>query len=105
MATITEDYCSKELSLLLDKKGFDGYSTPHSKLILSGLIPHSVAMKWLREEHNIAIEIWCCDYKWRGDFATLPKGIDLYTSFEGQEYDTYEQVCEAAIKYCLENLI
>lgn len=105
MATIKEDYCSKELSLLLDKKGFDGYSTPYSKLILGGLIPHSVAMKWLREVHNIDIFPW-----------KIGKGIyscAIFDSNTGKDLSSnkdfpsekYEETVDAAIKYCIENLI
>ena len=63
------------------------------------------AMKWLREKYNIIIsitpkrdkyyftpwELW--DSEWVHTKAILPL------------YDTYEEACEAAIKYSLENLI
>ena len=106
MATITEDYCSKELSLLLDKKGFDGYSTPYSKLILGGLIPHSVAMKWLREIHYIAIVVTPSIFWEKYNVIMYRKGTDYPIGFDGDSlFPSYEHACEAAIKYCLENLI
>lgn len=42
--------------------------------------------------------------------ATIPLGVAKYITEEicgkGVKYlDTYEEACEAAIKYCLENLI
>jgi hypothetical protein len=61
-------------------------------------------MKWLREVHNLQIQIapivsrhkdWTFGiYK---NFSPLT--IDLLC------FPTYEETCEAAIKYCLENLI
>ena len=63
-----------------------------------------MAMKWLREIHNLQIQIapitsrhkdWTFGiYK---EFSPLT--IDLL------HFPTYEQACEAAIKYCLKNLI
>ena len=120
---ITEDYVSFEIAKLLKEKGFDiptigRYSIRSKEFHLDctrmcnngGLFEcaaptHQMAMKWLREVHNIGIEPWYCDGKWECGFCTLPKGIDLYTSFEGTRYDTYEEAVETAIKYCLENLI
>lgn len=66
-----------------------------------------MAMKWLREVHNISIETtssgdmmyddntWECDIKC--NHRLYFRHITGKTS--------YEDVCEAAIKYCLENLI
>lgn len=119
MATITEDYCSKELSLLLDKKGFDGYSTPYSKLILGGLIPHSVAMKWLREIHLILYIIYHnlesgeLRFSWRiykleqdkKRYVEELPGIGEYYKDSDESFTTYKEAEESLIKYCLENLI
>lgn len=113
MATIKEDYVSFETAKLLKEKGMNKSCFKHyvqknnddgTSEAVTVCTPQ-MAMKWLREVHNIAIEFWCCDYKWQADFATLPKGIDIYTSFENTVFDTYEEAVEAAIKYCLENLI
>ena len=71
-----------------------------------------MAMKWLREEHNIFIDISsrfsknadkdvCFSY-------SCKKLVDTYkSSYEigDGEWLNYEEACEAAIKYCLENLI
>ena len=79
-----------------------------------------MAMKWLREVHHIHIEI--CLYKTNEDDIEPKKDIkapyytfgvwDSVTGYNVDERlindfigDTYEQACEAAIKYCLENLI
>ena len=71
-----------------------------------------MAMKWLREEHNISIEISSCckiancepvDLGWAARKIDLTKMVG--SAFLIGRYDTYEMACEAAIKYCLENLI
>ena len=70
---------------------------------------HQMAMSWLREVHGIFIAInnddldfnWqCYDLINRG--STLDPKI-LSESYAG--YKTYEEAVEAALKYCLENLI
>ena len=67
-----------------------------------------MAMKWLREVHSIDISI---DIR----FWTDDEGVDVkswrYTVYRTDEIedfgqsDTYEDACEEAIKYCLENLV
>ena len=67
------------------------------------------AMKWLREVHGLFISIGNddLDYNWQiFDIKNRTKDLDptcLTESYAG--YREYKQVCEAAIKYCLENLI
>ena len=118
---ITEDYVSFEVAKLLKEKGFgeltcgfyyDNYteelivSSPsnHNGSINSIAAPSQAqAMKWLREEKEIAIEIlmngvgeWYCDL-----YNT--KTLNHYTEMDYVK--SYEEACEAAIKYCLTNLI
>lgn len=66
-----------------------------------------MAMKWLREVHNRFIEI-CTDkaYNFK-DIIFRPAIYDkeLDCLWESDNFPTYEKACEAAIKYCLENLI
>lgn len=133
---ITEDYVSFETAKLLKEKGFDVYgdgsynsgieiykeyspfgklnscttSKPHREAYAAPTL--QMAMKWLREVHNIFIDISsrfsknadkdvCFSY-------SCKKLIDTYkSSYEigDGEWLTYEEACEAAIKYCLENLI
>ena len=82
----------------------------------------SVVMRWLREEKNIAITI-AFDWDWIKDpmdvtndkdeqlseFAGWFYEIDIIKPHqhlkESNNYATYEEACEAAFKYCLENLI
>ena len=63
---ITEDYCSEELSKLLQEKGFQEPCTGLNKLLCKEgekpllLITHQKAMKWLREKgiECVVIPIW-----------------------------------------------
>ena len=67
------------------------------------------AMKWLRKEHNIHVvpkfDFYAGDYTGRvydgRRESTAEK--DDYIAIVGN--NTYEEACDAAIKYCLENLI
>lgn len=68
-----------------------------------------MAMKWLREVHHIFIDV---DYDIRlgnNPYFTLITDMNKWDYFKGHdlptEKETYEEACEAAIKYCLENLI
>ena len=102
---ITEDYCSFELSKLLEEKGFhapDLHGLDSSQGHLWIKVTHQMAMKWLRERHDLHIEVIYnpyyeeykgCMYKTIGEYN--------YTEF----YSTYEEAVEAAIKYSLEKLI
>ena len=71
------------------------------------LITLQMVMKWLREVHRLSIELFV-DYGsddelwWSVDVSKIKKGglIDTLTG-----YSSYEQACEEAIRYCLENLI
>ena len=66
-----------------------------------------MTMKWLREEHNIHIKVHCS-----GNRNYLVYAQSLVTAFNDfciesttGSFNSYEQACEEAIKYCLENLI
>ena len=123
---ITEDFCSFELSKLLKEKGFDGecigcywdsketFDINYEPLSYSDgdlrdevvLAPtYQMAMKWLRERHVIIVIVpayfnseqcasWDIDI-WAGD--------NYEHLFE--DYSTYEEAVEAALKYCLTKLI
>lgn len=68
----------------------------------------SMAMKWLREVHKIFIEISVSidlNGNYHYSYFILNKECKYirkgYTDFNWN----YEQACEAALKYCLENII
>lgn len=124
---ITEDYVSYETAKLLKKSGFDSNEIScinvfkgHTYKIQGTIIDADedvtiptiqLAMKWLREKHILVLpepksftldgevatwvyNIWCDDNREvNADF------------FDGEPFEKYEDACEAAIKYCLENLI
>lgn len=128
MATISEDYVSFETAKLLKEKGFDqncatyyldgqvwrhyhGEVIPKGKQIYAAPT-QAIAMKWLREVHELSLRprydevedekerLW---YVWFFDILSMNPYKTLVEPEQG--YSTYEQACEAAIKYCLEYLI
>lgn len=119
MATISEDYVSFETAKLLKEKGFDqncatyyldrqvwrhyhGEVIPKYKQIYAAPT-QSMAMKWLREVHNWNIFINKSNtiYGYNANIESLVANHIVEVGCE----KTYEQACEVAIKYCLENLI
>ena len=122
---ITEDYVSFETAKLLKEKGFDELcyqkydsdgelSFNHVGYVNSekpcddfyALAPTlQIAMKWLREIHNLQIQIVPVvmsrhkDWTFGIDRDFIPLTVDLLV------FPTYEEASEATIKYCLENLI
>ena len=121
---ITEDYCSFEVAKLLKEKGFDivcNTAYYNSSLIdytmygfcLDGEFifapTHQMAMKWLREEKYISIVIddeIPLSYKYIIKKYSINKDyrICVYKE-ESLPFVKYEYTVDAAIKYCLENLI
>lgn len=127
MATINENYVSFETAKLLKKKGFDWncityyvddepdgvkYSmlfennrTWEDKCCSASTL--QMAMKWLREMHNINIDIVSIWNHKRFEyqvFVITPENAK-HCYIDDELYLGYEQACDSAIKYCLENLI
>lgn len=140
MTNINEDYVSFEIAKLLKKKGFDSddcFAFYNGKGEIKFLQTFSdiadydektsivcptlqMAMKWLRDVHNIHIEIplykvnqnevledrknlrvyytFCMIQTETGDFLDE-------RSYNDGVYTSPEQASEAAIKYCLKNLV
>ncbi len=130
---ITEDYVSFETAKLLKEKGFnerlchwyddEEYLHKNTGLYLcnsaelDGRITAptlQMTMKWLREVHRIIIAINYANICGLG-YKYIAGVIKTKENGEIEESDTlldrcvynvsYEQACEVAIKYCLENLI
>lgn len=108
---ITEDYCSFEVAKLLKEKGFDyqgfDYIDFEGEVIKQDRPTHQMAIKWLREVHNISVEplvdFGSSDrYWWSADISYIKKD-GLITTLSN--YKSYEEAVEAALKYSLENLI
>ncbi len=132
---ITEDYVSFETAKLLKEKGFDAplwfYYDSNEELRLASwsgweedwnncLINNEstpfisaptlqMAMKWLREVHNIHVvpkfDFYAGNYTGRIYDGRRESTMEKDDYIAIVENDTYEEAADAAIKYCLENLI
>jgi hypothetical protein len=130
---ITEDYISFETAKLLKEKWFkfiedkDELSkayihayTKEGKEVWGCYSPDyypcitmNMAMKWLREKYNLFIQVTIVPHT----TITMEQKYYLFSihkdrrrlafrkDFPSECYFSYEQACEAGIKYCLENLI
>ena len=128
---ITEDYVSFETAKLLKEKGFDecplyryddcgqfwvqgGYDKTIKWHFPAPTI--QMTMKWLREKHNVHIEIRITNHSLSG-FIDIPKYY--WVLFDASKvkwmgestlnkpiaFDTPEEAYANAIKYCLEKII
>ena len=131
---IQEDHVSFEVAKLLKDKGFDKYPMfPCYKedtgefidipttldTINYCFIPaptQAIVMKWLRKVHDIHIELnWDKGNQlysfqiWKlGKYQPEISSLDLWRIYKDDNYSgewKYEEACEAAIKYCLVNII
>jgi hypothetical protein len=115
---IEEAYCSFEVAKLLKEKGFDGVVSAHYNNLggmVMGANPISkntvkcptlqMAIAWILEKYNISIEV-----------SVLKQNCWVYTIYKifdnkveelynDGEFKSREQAVEAALKYCLENII
>ena len=121
---ITEDYVSFETAKLLKEKGFDEecrafyvkskecgielfyakepYNYNNNVHPCTSAPTLQRAMKWLREVHNLAIELtW--EHTWFASITKMTAAPESIVYEEGSR--SYEEACEMAVKYCLENLI
>ena len=111
MATITEDYCSQEVYRLLREKGFDGeiHTTFDKEGYTQASITLQMAMKWLREVHNLYIQTAVTSWPQKGYSVHIYMYNDHYNNFEEVPFveykESYEKACEAACIYALKNLI
>ena len=124
---ITEDYVSFEVAKLLKEKGFDWasrlwynnngivsqkYIEPTNNILGKDehfpCVTNQMAMKWLRKVHSlyISIKLYFTEKDFLFSYTIFEKceNLILCKKYEGC-IDSYEEACEAAIKYCLENLI
>jgi len=118
---ITEDYVSFETAKILKEKGFDEeciYVYRHDgsediwdadeEDIACQKPTLQMAMKWLREIHDIDIVVTLHrpdNTKWYLWDAYTDSDVHYSKFINGYAYRKNEEACEAAIKYCLENLI
>jgi len=127
---ITEDYVSFETAKLLKDKGFNSDSGDTSRFYLPNgnerwKYGHyhdfdikdriecptlQMAMKWLREVHNLVIQVEFIDFLEHGEvwlYSIIERNTIKRLTYRDEDFTehSYEKACEAAIKYCLENLI
>ena len=127
---IQEAYCSFEVAELLKEKGFNEGCSFVVNTISKGVMPvswpttnsdiedekanlitlptHQMAMAWLREVHNLHIEIARGPKGYHIMIEIIPLGVVKYITREivGTNYvDSYEEAIEAALKFILKNLI
>jgi len=125
---ITEDYVSYETAKLLKDKGFDEncaalYDSRTSELSQRGVgyvfnngqwinfitAPTvQMVMKWLREFHRLCVVVkpYITEEGIFYLFEIKEMNKDSVVNKKTKTgFDTYEDACEAGIKYCLENLI
>lgn len=125
---ITEDYVNYETAKLLKEKGFEVPSFNYEDWLFcmydeDGKINYGcfsedwypritlqMAMKWLREVHNLHCDIGYDDLDWFWNIIYVGKEVQaedrpklIKDGLAGNK--SYEETCEEAIKYCLENLI
>ena len=123
---ITEDYVSFDTARLLKEKRFESedchtaydengdffwygdYSKDRKGIVDAPTL--QMAMKWLREVHTKHCDIGVYKDGWFYDiFDTKILTGDFYQEFRcynsGEGFSSYKEAVEAAIKYCLENLI
>lgn len=67
-----------------------------------------MTMRWLREEHHLNIEPYfeyLLGYSIDIKYTDKKTNIEQFEELREKWFNTYEAAVEAAIKYCLENLI
>lgn len=121
---IKEDYVSFETAKLLKEKGFDeatyhDYATNGGRWFNGVLMQHNqqggiacptlqMAMKWLREKHNLHIGVIITyqyfPRKYEVHIMHTEKHENIVVN-PGTNFNTNEEAAEDAIKYCLKNLI
>lgn len=120
---IKEDYCSFEVAKLLKEMGVSFELNPynHKSYLSNGETNYweddedcvnaptlYMVMKWLREVHGLSIEVVSVNGShngpvfWTGCVILI---LQQKVLFSTGLLSTYEEVCNKAIKYCLENLV
>lgn len=128
---ITEDLVSFEVGKLLKQKGFDEpcrnvyeeknlrtntlcdyLNSELSSYVCAPTL--QMAMKWLREVHHKYCDIgYDIDIQWFFHIIELKElkehfdysELKYYHAENETGFNSYEEACEAAVKYCLKNLI
>lgn len=129
---ITEDYVSYDIAKLLKEKGFDapvknyysictedvkhnlqkkyGAKKNWNSFDLTISRPsQSLVMKWLREKHWVIcvtpLTFYCGETVLEWGYWIWADDNTEVDEESSPRLESYEQACESAIRYCLENLI
>lgn len=124
---IEEAYVSFETARLLKEKGFDIntdtsyvvdntnrpavkvgdflHNMPRNEKHLIAAPTQALAMRWLREVHNLHIDIDVSEGDWNPCVIELEDWSVVSEYDTEKTQDTYENAVEYALKYCLTNLI
>ena len=97
--------CSASISIYPNEKNLNG-TTGSLKDIYTSAPTLQMTMKWLREVHKLHIDVDPSEGDWNPTVLELEDwtcAVKFGDNIPIQ--DSYEEACEAAIKYCLENLI
>ena len=122
---IKEVYVSYETSKLLKEKGFSSddchtaydedkvffwygdYSKDRKGIVDAPT--QALAMKWLREKNwficIIPLAFYCGEKACKFGYNIWADDNLEIDEFDTPKFNTYEEACESAIKYCLEKLI
>lgn len=113
---ITEEYCSKEVTDLLKEKGFKCGATYSKGFVKDGdgfvgglvrhedKITHQLAMKWLRKRDIIIVIVPAYFNSEQCASWDIDIWVDGDYNHPFEDYPTYEEAVEAALKYCLTEL-
>lgn len=128
---ITEDYVSFEIAKLLKEKGFNEIKCNtcykwngnfcNNRRSMSGIDNEicyqaptlQMAMKWLRKNFNMNPVPYATSIGWyfevfdltHRDITSCALLYDAGIPSKEKMLGTYEEACEAGIRYCLENLV
>ena len=118
----TEDYCNFETAKLLKDKGFDEdtvcvYIGRHVLIKGEGTISNATDMpiipaptlqmvcKYLREKYNLNIIVSIDDLDWFYSIIDYTHKGDVKLLKDLAGFNSFENAMEAALEYCLTNLI
>ena len=124
---MNEEFVPFELAKKLQEKGFDWQTFDrydHLGNFNKGFIPRTLrgcpmhreyyaptiglAMKWLREEKKLHIELWTVGkkpIKWGHTITMLNHVGEKQGWSSGERGDSYEAAAIAGIEYCVDNII
>ena len=106
-------YVNKDGNLMTDHQACLKMTNEEYRAFFDDYIPtvtQALAMKWLREEKNIfiIIEPHLYDYineKNKSYVCSLWQSDNYYENLLSKDFSSYEETVEAALKFCLTELI